>query len=81
MPLYNYACQDCQHHFEVMRSFSQAEAASPPCEQCGSSHTDRQLGTGVAIFSSGTNRRVISSGCGSCAPKSSSACSGCSSSR
>ena len=39
MPLYAYACEDCDNRFETLvRS-----GDTPECPTCGSTHLDRQL--------------------------------------
>lgn len=45
MPTYEYRCQDCGHHFDVLyRSISAAqEAAQPRCPKCGSADSQRVL--------------------------------------
>lgn len=42
MPLYEYACLDCQDSFETLRPMSQADAAIA-CPTCGGEHTSRSL--------------------------------------
>lgn len=42
MPLYEYACLDCQETFEALRPMAQADEAIA-CETCGGDHTSRSL--------------------------------------
>ncbi len=39
MPLYAYACEDCDKHFETLVRSGE----TPECPACGSTHLDRQL--------------------------------------
>ncbi|HEY8745770.1 MAG TPA: zinc ribbon domain-containing protein [Chloroflexota bacterium] len=42
MPLYEYACLDCNDRFEDLRAATRADAAVP-CTTCGSSRVKRLL--------------------------------------
>lgn len=42
MPLYEYACLDCQDTFDSLRRMDQADAAIA-CPDCGGEHTSRSL--------------------------------------
>ena len=65
MPIYEYICQDCQKEYELLRSFSEADAPLA-CEQCGGEHVKRKLSVcyaqadGHAVSGAG-------GGCSSCA--------------
>ena len=39
MPLYAYACKDCDKHFETLVRSGE----TPECPSCASTHLDRQL--------------------------------------
>jgi putative FmdB family regulatory protein len=39
MPIYEYHCKDCGHHFEVLQKIS--VTLIPSCEQCQGQHVDR----------------------------------------
>ncbi len=43
MPIYDYACIDCGHHFEHMHAIS--EAGRPQCPSCGSSSVTKLMST------------------------------------
>jgi putative FmdB family regulatory protein len=40
MPIYEYACMECEQHFEELVRLDEAD---PACPDCGSSKTRRQL--------------------------------------
>lgn len=71
MPIYEYVCQDCKEHIEVMRPMKDADAPLE-CQNCHGDHLSRML----SRFNASSGGRVIasSSGCGSCSGGS---CSGC----
>lgn len=71
MPIYEYCCQNCGHKFELLRSFSEADAPTN-CEKCKESKVKRLLSK-VNSFSDGTN---LNSG-SSCSGCSSGSCSSC----
>lgn len=71
MPIYEYKCKECSTKFELMRSFSEADAPSK-CPNCGAEQTQRQLSL-VNAFSAGKSL-TSSNSCGSC---SSGNCSSC----
>lgn len=66
MPTYEYRCQDCGRHFDVLhRSISAAqEAALPRCPQCGSEDSQRVLS---AFSVSGGGSTVDGGAPGGCA--------------
>lgn len=78
MPVYEYACADCEATFARLRPMSQADATIA-CAECGGSHTSRA----ISLFSArsrgsdGAARRISGTdgGCGSCVKTS---CAGCS---
>lgn len=71
MPIYEYICQDCGRKFELLRSFSQADAQTE-CLSCGSTEVKRLLSL-VNAFSAGSSLGGQNQ-CGSCA---SGNCSNC----
>jgi putative FmdB family regulatory protein len=77
MPIYGYFCRECNHEFELLRSYAQKDDAAP-CEQCHSQDTVRTLANVHVFVGSGANRRAAagSSGCGSCS-SAGHACSSC----
>ena len=55
MPIYDYSCSDCGHHFETLvRSGS-----TPACPQCGSTALDKQVSAPVAP---GQSKAIIAAG-------------------
>lgn len=48
MPIYEYRCQDCQHSFDVLTSFSQRDQ-SQICPQCESRQTRVMVSSFAAI--------------------------------
>lgn len=66
MPLYEYACLDCNDRFEDLRAASRADAAIP-CTTCGGSRVKRLLSV-FATRSNGTEGGTMAvSGGGGCA--------------
>ena len=51
MPLYEYECTVCGHHFEQIES--RHDAAAEACPQCGG-QVKRLLGTGVGVVFKGS---------------------------
>jgi len=64
MPVYEYACKECGHKFDSLRSMKEADAPIP-CKNCQSLQTHRKLST---FFSSSEGRSVTpqSGGCSGC---------------
>ena len=49
MPIYEFACQSCDHRFEeLVGSHVGLEAADVVCPECGSAKIERQLSTSYA---------------------------------
>ena len=44
MPLYEYACADCGHHFEILQSMG-ADGEGLQCPGCGSKALAKQFST------------------------------------
>lgn len=72
MPLYEYVCQDCGHHFDALRSMKDADKTIS-CRECHSEQTKRALSV---FFASSEGRSVTASagGCGGCSGGSCSSC-------
>jgi len=71
MPIYEYACQDCQTKFERIRTMKDADSALN-CGECESDNVKRL----ISRFNAASGGRTIASGrgCGSCAGGSCSSC-------
>jgi len=74
MPLYEYECQDCRSHFELLVR----EQTVLACPSCQSADVEKQL----SVFAVGGNgggvpaRSSAATGCGSCGdPRGPGACS------
>ncbi|MCZ6872095.1 MAG: zinc ribbon domain-containing protein [bacterium] len=73
MPILEYLCEDCQHHFEAIVLGSKV----PACPKCQSSKLDRQL----SVFAVGGQRDKFAAAapvgaCGACGdPRGPGACS------
>ena len=52
MPTYDYACDACDHQFELFQSIT--EPVKKKCPQCGKRKLRRLLGTGAAIMFKGS---------------------------
>ena len=72
MPIYEYHCQQCGTHFELLRSFGQADSPAQ-CPGCASSETRRELSR-VNAFSGGKSLTDSGHSCASCSGGSCSAC-------
>jgi putative FmdB family regulatory protein len=70
MPIYEYSCAKCEHHFEEL-VFSQREKVT--CPECGSAKVERALSV-FSYSSGGSYRSSAGDGCGSCHKSS---CAGC----
>ena len=67
MPIYEYACQQCQDHFELLIRGSE----QPTCPQCGGQHVEKQLSVPSAHAGGSSSLPICdspmpmpSSGCG-----------------
>ena len=63
MPLYEYACRECGHAFEVLQRMGE-RGDDLCCPRCGRRGADRQLSTFAGRASQGGAASVDSSGCG-----------------
>lgn len=41
MPIYEYVCKSCEHHFEALVRSS--TSPDPKCESCGGTNVERQI--------------------------------------
>jgi putative FmdB family regulatory protein len=73
MPLYEYACRTCGHHFEYL---TRADT-SPSCLSCGSTELEKQLSVFAVSAAGSKDTAPVSSGpCGTCGdPRGPGACS------
>ena len=63
MPIYEYACRDCQHQFETLVRSDTV----PECPKCHSRQLDKQLSVfAAAVSDSASSARAMPSPCGSC---------------
>lgn len=74
MPIYEYICEDCNHHFDSLRSMSEADSPIA-CTMCNSQQTTRQLSTFFAQNGDGLNILPSNNqGCASCRGRSCATC-------
>jgi putative FmdB family regulatory protein len=72
MPLYEYACKQCDHQFEALVRASEA----PECPSCHGQELERRLSVFAAHTAGGAPKSVASGPCGSCGdPRGPGACS------
>jgi putative FmdB family regulatory protein len=63
MPLFEYACRACDHHFELLVR----ESTTLECPKCASRELDKQLSVfAVSAPSSGAARTAAPMPCGAC---------------
>ena len=62
MPLYEYACTDCDHEFEKLRPMSQMDYATS-CPECNA-EAERQLSVFSAFSSSSSGEMSAVAGAG-----------------
>ncbi len=60
MPIFEYACQDCGQHFEMLVRSSTV----PACPKCQSTQLEKQLS--VPAKPVGDNGPALPAGCGGC---------------
>jgi putative FmdB family regulatory protein len=71
MPIYEYICQDCQHHFETLVAGNR----QPACPHCRSEALDKQLSVFAVSAKSAASQPSVSA-CGRCGdPRGPGACS------
>jgi putative FmdB family regulatory protein len=61
MPIYEYACQDCQHEFEALVRSSTV----PECPQCHSTQLAKKLSVPAPAVTEGA-APPLPAGCGGC---------------
>jgi putative FmdB family regulatory protein len=61
MPIFEYVCQECNHHFEKLSHGGE----SPVCPQCESGKLEQQLSR-FAVGSGKPAARRSGGGCGGC---------------
>ena len=59
MPIYEYLCRDCRHHFEILTT-SASSGETIKCPQCGSLKTAKTIS--ASNFRMGGGRSTIPSG-------------------
>lgn len=65
MPLYEYRCDACSEHFEVLQSMGES-GDGISCPRCGAGEVDRQLSTFAGrTASSSYDTSCATPGCGS----------------
>lgn len=73
MPLYEYVCKDCGHHFDALRSMKDADKTIA-CRSCHGEHTQRALSV---FYASSEGRSVTQSAGGGCGGCSGGSCGSC----
>jgi putative FmdB family regulatory protein len=63
MPLYEYACLDCNERYEELRTSASADS-SAPCTTCGGSRVKRLLSVFATRTGSGTGGTMVAAGGG-----------------
>lgn len=74
MPLFEYACKDCDKQFEILVRAHD----TPECPSCHGSHLERRLSTFAARTAGGSATAAMpaTGGCGACGdPRGPGACS------
>jgi putative FmdB family regulatory protein len=51
MPVYEFACRDCQKTFEIVRPMSESSSANVTCTHCGSTKVERIWSTVYTVTS------------------------------
>jgi putative FmdB family regulatory protein len=65
MPIYEYACQSCEHVTEALRSMRDADEPIA-CDKCGSVKTRRMHSVFATGGSSSDSHSLPMGGCGRC---------------
>ncbi len=73
MPIYEYVCKACGHHFESLRSMKDADRPIN-CRKCESSETKRALSV---CYAQTDGRSVTHSSGGGCSGCSGGSCASC----
>ncbi len=61
MPIYEYICKECKHHFEALVY----GANKPECPQCASKKLEQQLSL-FAVSAKSSTTAAAQGGCASC---------------
>jgi len=72
MPLYEYVCKDCGHHFDSLRSFKDADKTIA-CKHCFSEKTTRA----ISVFYAQSDGRAVTASSGGCAGCGGGSCASC----
>ena len=51
MPVYEFACRDCEKTFEIIRPMSESASGNVKCIYCGSAKVERVWSTVYAVTS------------------------------
>ncbi|MGI8915991.1 MAG: FmdB family zinc ribbon protein [Chloroflexota bacterium] len=65
MPLYEYACLDCNERFEELRATARADSPAP-CTTCGSGRVKRLLSVFATRSADAMGNTMVASGGGGC---------------
>ena len=63
MPLYEYACAECGHRFEILRRIGEG-SDDLTCPRCDAERLEKQFST-FASSSDGKTASAVAGGCGS----------------
>jgi putative FmdB family regulatory protein len=74
MPIYEYVCMNCDHHFDALRAMQDADAPIE-CTQCHSDQTQRQ----ISLFAAHSEGRLLAGNDTSCSTCRTHSCSTCNS--
>jgi len=72
MPLYEYVCKDCGHHFDTLRSMKDADKPIM-CKNCLGEQTTRA----ISVFYAQSDGRSITSNAGGCSGCGGGSCGSC----
>ena len=61
MPIFEYICRDCHHHFETLVTASR----TPSCPTCRGERLDKQHSV-FAVSAKQTSAAPMAGGCGAC---------------
>ncbi len=63
MPIYEYRCESCEHHFEILQRLGDG-AEGLVCPSCGTARLEKQFSTFASAAASPTAERAASpAGC------------------
>ena len=65
MPLYEYRCKECEHHFEILQRLGDG-ADGLNCPSCGEERLAKQFSTFAAAAPEGSMAAPMASGGGCC---------------